>query len=363
MKSKPVLKRILWHLAFWSAYFFQSVLLIFFVNVTRLQQARAGDLALAAANCLVILVPKLLLTYFILAVTLERIVSGPRRKQAVLLSLLALLVAVFLYRASVVFVVNPLIYHWSDGQPLFYPLGFLVALMDIGFVAGAAIVIRQVRLQAAGVEREKNLTREKLQSELRFLRQQTNPHFLFNTLNNIYALARKKSDQTPAVVLKLSTLLRFMLYESAKPLITIGDEVRILDDYIELERIRYNSRLTVNFYRDIDDLSASISPLLLLPFVENAFKHGPGESHFDSYIHLEMTLQNGLLNFEVENTKEPSEQTAVRDNIGLKNVRRQLELLYTGYNLQVSNEASLFRVSLFINLNTHAKTPLSDRGR
>lgn len=356
------MKRIGLHIAFWSVYFFQHLLLIFFVNSTRLQKATMDDLLLAGANCLVILLPKLLFTYFILSVTLKRITSGIHHRSGILYSVLALLCALFIYRALVVFVVNPSIYRWDDGHAIFYPLGLLVALMDIGFVSGAAIVIKQVRLQAAAREREKSLLKEKLEAEIKFLRNQTNPHFLFNTLNNIYALARKKSDQTPAVVLKLSTLLRFMLYESSKPFIKIEDEVRILDDYIELEKIRYNSRLTVNFYREMDNRNEAISPLLLLPFVENAFKHGPGESHLDSYIHIELILQNGMLSFTVENTKEPTGEKSVNENIGLKNVRRQLELLYPDNSMQVINEDSVFKVLLSLNLKTHEKNQLSYTG-
>jgi sensor histidine kinase YesM len=356
------MKRISLHLAFWGVYFFQNVLLIFFVNVTRLQTPTITDLSLAIANCLVILLPKLAFTYWMLYVALEKIASGVHQRRAILFSILALLLTVFLYRSLVVFFVDPVIYNWDSGHTLYYPLGLLVALMDVGFVSGAAIAIKQVRLQYAGKEREKNLIREKLESEIKFLRNQTNPHFLFNTLNNIYALARKKSDQTPEVVLKLSKLLRFMLYESSKPFIRIEDEIKILDDYIELEKIRYNSRLTVNFYREIDNDHEEISPLLLLPFVENAFKHGSSESHFDSYIHIDMVLHKGTLAFHVENTKERSERQGVNENIGLSNVRRQLELMYPEYSLQVNNEDTLFKVSLAINLRTHEKNQLSHTG-
>ena len=357
------MKRISLHLAFWSLYFVQDVFLIFFVNLTRLPKPALIDFALAAANCLIILLPKLLLTYFILFVVLKQLTSKADYKRGILSAVLVLLFTIFLYRALVVYVVNPYIYYWSDGHTIFYPLGLLVALMDIGFVSGAAIVIKQLRMQAVAREREKNLVREKLESELKFLRNQTNPHFLFNTLNNIYALARKKSEQTPEVVMKLSKLLRFMLYESAKPLIKIADELKMLDDYIELEKLRYNSRLTVNFYREIDNCNEEISPLLLLPFVENAFKHGPGESHFDSSIHIELIVQNGRLNFMIENTKEKSSSYGVNENIGLTNVRRQLELMYPGYSMQVSNEDALFSVSLFLNLKAHEKNQLSYSGR
>lgn len=357
------MKRIGLHLAFWSVYLVQDVFLIFFVNLTRLPKAAPVDFAFAAANGLVILLPKLGFTYFILAVVLKQLTSRDDYRKGILYSVLALLFTVFLCRALVVYFVHPYVYRWTDGHTVFYPLGLLAALMDVGFVSGAAIVIKQVRLQAAAREREKSLVREKLESELKFLRNQTNPHFLFNTLNNIYALARKKSDQTPEVVLKLSKLLRFMLYESAKPLVRIGDEVKMLDDYIELEKLRYDHRLTVNFYREIDNSGEAISPLLLLPFVENAFKHGPGESHFDSSIHIELTLQNGRLSFTVENTKEKSVSVGVKENIGLSNVKRQLDLMYPGYSLQVNNEEASFRVSLIINLKAHEKDQLPYPGR
>jgi hypothetical protein len=357
------MKRTSLHLAFWIVYFVQSVLLIFFVNLTRLHEPAIEDLALAAVNGLVILLPKLLFSYFILYSVLPKLARVIHQERAIFYSVLALLGTIFLYRALVVYVVNPFIYHWNDGLALLDPLGLLVALMDVGFASGAAITIKQVRLQYAGREREKALVREKLEAELKFLRNQTNPHFLFNTLNNIYALARKKSDQTPEVVMKLSKLLRFMLYESAKPLIKIGDEIKILDDYIELEKIRYDSRLTVNFYREIDNMNEEISPLLLLPFVENAFKHGPGESHFDAYIHIDMVLQNGSLNFTIENTKEKSEKADLNENIGLRNVRRQLELLYPDYKMQVNNEESIFTVTLSVNLKNHEKNQLSYIGR
>jgi two-component system, LytTR family, sensor kinase len=356
------MKKVAFHMAFWAIYFFQSALLIFFVNLTRLNEPTLTDLTLAATNCLVILLPKVLFTYFILYWALDKILAGAQQK-GIVYAISGLLGSIILYRALVVYFVNPVIYHWDNGQTVFSPLGLLVALMDIGFISGAAIVIKQARLQYAGREREKALVREKLEAELKFLRNQTNPHFLFNTLNNIYALARKKSDQTPEVVLKLSKLLRFMLYESSKPLIKIEDEIRILDDYIELEKLRYNSRLTVNFYREIDNFNEEISPLLLLPFVENAFKHGPSESHFDAYIHIDMILQDSILMFNVENTKERSEGQEASDNIGLGNVKRQLQLTYSEYNMQIDNEEALFRVSLSINLKTHEKNQLSYTGR
>lgn len=201
--------------------------------------------------------------------------------------------------------------------------------------------------------------KEKLKTELKFLRNQTNPHFLFNTLNNIYALARKKSDEAPEAIMKLSKLLRFMLYDAAKPLITIGDEIKLLEDYIDLEKMRYKNKLTVDFSKQIDNEQQLIAPLLLLPFVENAFKHGTSESRFASFIHFEVKLCGGILKFWIKNTKEIDGQECTNTNIGLANVKRQLELLYDEYDIQVINEASLFIVLLTINLNSYAKNKMS----
>jgi len=154
--------------------------------------------------------------------------------------------------------------------------------------------------------------------------------------------------------MKLSTLLRFMLYETKNEQIRISDEIKILDDYIELEKLRYDDRLTLSFVREIDNENEQIAPLLLIPFVENAFKHGASESRFESFINLEMTLQNGILEFNIENTKEQNGKKLNDENIGLTNVRRQLELLYKEYEVSIICEDAVFKVSLTVNLRKYA---------
>ena len=335
--------------------------MIFLLNTTRLQQTAAENIMLSFGHAFVLLLPKLLFTYFILNVSLDKMINQDLRKKWTAYSLLALLFALLLYRALLVFFIDPIIYGWNDRDTssFFNALGFLVALMDIGFASGAAIAIKQIRQQLVRAKVEQFLVKEKLETELKYLRNQTNPHFLFNTLNNIYALARKKSDLTADAVMKLSKLLRFMLYDAAKPLIAIGDEIRLLEDYIDLEKIRYNDRMVISFLKDVSDEQELISPLLLLPFVENAFKHGASESRFSSYIYVDIKLHNGILKFSVKNTKENNNQEYSGENIGLNNVKRQLELLYKEYDIQVLNEASTFLLSLTINLKSYAKYDLS----
>lgn len=353
------MNRFLLHIAFWAAYLVQNILLTFLLNATRLQVSITQNLLLSFSNCLILLLPKLVFTYFILCVTLPKMIKEGFQKKGALYSIFALLFTLLFYRALTVFFIEPVIYGWEGtSNSFFYALAFPVALMDIGFAAGPAIVLKQIRQQVTRARMEKLLIKEKLETELKYLRNQTNPHFLFNTLNNIYALARKKSDETPEVVLKLSKLLRFMLYEAAKPVITIGEEIRMLEDYIDLEKIRYNERLTITFLKEIDSELETISPLLLLPFVENAFKHGASESRFASSIHLELKLQNSILRFKVQNSKENYEPKEASAKIGLINVKRQLELIYNDYDIQVLNEDSLFRISLMINLRSSAKNDL-----
>ena len=351
------MKRVYLHVGFWLAYMAQDVTLIYLWDKGSLSKLSIShQLIVAICNSLSSLIPKALFSYYVLYYNLPKLLnSKPDRKKYIALLMLALVATIFFYRAIGVYFVNPVIYKRAlDFGPYFSGMWFLNMLMDIGFASGAAIMIKQFRLQLADKEKEKNLIRDKLETELKFLRNQTNPHFLFNTLNNIYALARKKSDETADVVMKLSKLLRFMLYESKNEQIKISDEIKILDDYIELERIRYNERLTVSFLREVDNENEQIAPLLLIPFVENAFKHGASESRFESFIHLDMKLQNGILEFYIENTKEQNGKKLNNENIGLTNVRRQLELLYKEHEVSVERDSTVFKVFLKINLRSYA---------
>ena len=217
-----------------------------------------------------------------------------------------------------------------------------------------ALSLFRMRLAVAG--REKQLVEEKLQSELRFLRAQTNPHFLFNTLNNLYHLARKRSDSTPDAILKLSGMMRFMLYECSAPRIRLSQEVNVIRDYLDLERLRYGARLDVGFQVEADEESRLIAPLLLLPFVENAFKHGASESQGNTWVRIFLLLKNGELHFRVENAKDPSERMAA-EGIGLKNVKRQLELLYPAHSLELDDEGDRFSARLRIGLYNETRQP------
>ena len=156
------------HIAFWIAYLFQNVLLIFLLNTTRVQITTAKNLLLSFENCFVLLLPKLLFTYFILYVALDKILNDGFKKKEILYSAFALLATLFLYRGLVVFFIDPIIYQWDNpSSSFFYPLAYPVALMDIGFVSGAAIALKQIRQQQRRATVEQYLIREKLETELK----------------------------------------------------------------------------------------------------------------------------------------------------------------------------------------------------
>jgi len=194
---------------------------------------------------------------------------------------------------------------------------------------------------------------EKQAAELNYLRSQTNPHFLFNTLNNIYSLARDKSDLAPKSILRLSKILRFMLYETGGAFITIEQELKIIDDYIALEKLRYDNSLRIDMNHNVKDIKQAIPPLLLISLVENAFKHGVSETRGQTFVDIHLSVNNRLLTFIVKNSSEVTGEEEVKESIGLSNLRRQLELLYKDYDLSVIQDISVFTATLRINLASH----------
>ena len=202
---------------------------------------------------------------------------------------------------------------------------------------------------------------EKQAAELNYLKSQTNPHFLFNTLNNIYSLAKDKSDLAPESILRLSKILRFMLYEADGAYISVEQELKIISDYIELEKLRYDDSFRINFSYDVEDMKQALPPLLLMPLVENAFKHGASETRNLPFVEIHLSVTKRQLAFTVKNSTEaipgdgnlPAEQAGVKENIGLSNLRRQLELLYKDYDLSVQQAEGVFKAILKINLASH----------
>ena len=191
-----------------------------------------------------------------------------------------------------------------------------------------------------------------IESELNFLKTQINPHFLFNTLNSIYALTLKKSDEAPDLILKLSEIMRYMLYDCNEDLVPLDQEINYLKNYLELEKFRKGKTNDIILKVEGNPEGKSIAPLLLITFVENAFKHGVNNTE-KGYVHIHFRILDDRLEFDIENSVSPQIHLTnlgkKSGGIGLENVKRRLELLYPGRNkLDIQKSIDSFRVSLVI---------------
>lgn len=235
---------------------------------------------------------------------------------------------------------------------------FFFILVLVFLVSGVVSFITLLNHNFTTLSKNKELQNKILETqlqlkeqELHYLKMQIHPHFLFNTLNTIYGFALKQSLQTPEIILRLSNLLDYILYQVNKPRVSLKEEVLHIKEYIELEKIRFKDTLKVIFISDEIDENIQIAPMLLIPFVENAFKHG---SLMDGFLHIEIkvTVKNNSLNFLIRNTSSEYEANQ-KGGIGLENVRKRLELNYkANYNLDIARRERWFLAELNIsNLN------------
>jgi sensor histidine kinase YesM len=187
------------------------------------------------------------------------------------------------------------------------------------------------------------------EQELKYLKMQIHPHFLFNTLNTMYGFAIKKADETPEMILKLSNLLDYLLYQVDKPFVSLTDEIHHIEDYISLEKMRFADTLNVNFTKHIHSSSIKVAPMIFIPFVENSFKHG---TIIDGVLTIDVNVEtkpNSIL-FTIKNSY--SKDSEYNEGIGLENIKKRLELLYPNrYKLQILNNDKEFSVNLQLQLN------------
>jgi two-component system LytT family sensor kinase len=195
------------------------------------------------------------------------------------------------------------------------------------------------------------ITVEKLNAEIDFLRAQVNPHFLFNILNNLYALTLKKSALAPDVVLKLSEMMEYMLYDSSDPKVPLEKEIAYLNNYIELERLRFSAGSAIESTLEAVLDGQEIAPLLLLPLVENAFKHGLSQQIKNGWLRVSIALDKSTLTVIIQNANPPSSVSKSKGGIGLDNLRKRLDLLYPGrHHLELEDQENTFMAKLVIEL-------------
>jgi LytS/YehU family sensor histidine kinase len=233
----------------------------------------------------------------------------------------------------------------------------LLVMIAVYLVTVVASAFKLLKINHKHAERTSKLETKILETqlklkeqELNYLKMQIHPHFLFNTLNTMYGFALKKADETPEIILKLSNLLDYLLYQINKPHVQLRDEINHIKDYIELEQIRFHDTLKCSFKTELENEALEIAPMLFIPFVENSFKHGVIKNGF---LNLDIAIINigKTIHFNIKNTN--TKQGSVSHGIGLENITKRLELLYKDqYTLNIKNEDNVFEVDLSINTET-----------
>jgi two-component system, LytTR family, sensor histidine kinase AlgZ len=220
---------------------------------------------------------------------------------------------------------------FTHQEKYFYSTNFIIQTVVITLFI--TIFISLLRFVSDWFELEaikKEVQNEKLTAELNFLKAQINPHFLFNTLNNLYYLAYSKSENTTEVISKLSQVMRYMIYDANHERVLLDKEIEYMQNYISLERLRLNNQIPIDFDIKGNTTGVEVAPLILITFLENAFKHGVTSTNAQSWVNISIQVENGKLRYSVENSKG---KNALQDNggksgIGLVNVKRRLELMY-----------------------------------
>jgi two-component system LytT family sensor kinase len=223
---------------------------------------------------------------------------------------------------------NPLRYQ-QEKKGFWIPVRILRLSAEIFPVVAVTMLFKLMRNAYRQQQKLHAVEKERLSAEMGLLKAQINPHFFFNTLNSLYALTLKRSDQASKVVLRLSALLHYMLYDAGTDKVLLVDEIGHLENYIGIEQMRFADRLTLSFRHSGDIAGKMIAPLLLLPFIENAFKHGLTKDA--GWINIDLTLTGDELHLKVENSYTAGNQPA-RSGIGLANVRRRLNLTYPNHH-------------------------------
>ncbi len=342
-------KKVYWHILFWIFYIVLSVV--------RSPSSRftLWDSLLQLAYYLPVLV---ISSYFIIYMVVRKYLLKQNYIRFTVYLLASVTGFALINRAIFYYVALPRFYPdyikqvYATG--FFHPMElvtFTISLLSvIAFVAAITFITEWYDHERS----RQQLVKEKLESELMFLKSQIHPHFLFNMLNNLYALTLKKSDLAPSMILKISSLLDYMLHEAMAPSVALHREIEVLRDYIELEKIRYGERIAIDLDITGEFDGKRIAPLLLLPFLENSFKHGASEDLENPWVELAISVSDSVFSMRLSNSvSKPlnNNRKGETAGIGFENVRRRLDLLYgNGYELEVLADEKQYSVFLEVQL-------------
>jgi LytS/YehU family sensor histidine kinase len=228
----------------------------------------------------------------------------------------------------------------------------LLPLYGLLLVYFASISIKVLLKFKDDGKKEEFLNNERIATELTYLKQQINPHFLFNTLNNIYSLSIKNPGITPAAILKVSSILRYTLYKSEKTLALLREEIEIINAYLDLQNMRFKDQLPLNYSVEGNVGEYKVEPFIMLPLVENAIKFGMAGIN-DSFINIHITIKSDKVKFLISNKINQAGDDNEHSGIGLKNIKRRLDLVYPDcHEFKITDEGGIFSVLLVLPLRT-----------
>lgn len=285
---------------------------------------------------------KIMVVYFVLYYLLPKYLQYQKYFRFFLGLIFAFLIGMGIFHIIHHTFIAPILFnHPLDSPFLSITPSLLWQSLTTSYLLVLATLIKLTRIWQANEQRAQQALSDKLEAELKYLKAQIHPHFLFNTLNNLYTLALKKSDKAPQVIDKLSGLLRYMSYDANQAKVPLYKDIEHIENYVSLEKIRYGSRLEISFEVTGELQNKQIAPLILLPFVENSFKHGVSKGISNSWININIDMNKNNLLMKVENSVAQINHNQIghAHGIGLKNVSRRLDLIYKDkFNLKIASE-------------------------
>ncbi len=335
--------RVLWHVLFW--------LLVYTGYTISYGGYGAGNYRYEAVINALLMPIRILFTYLFIYFILPRFLMNRRYTAFIGVTALHAFLMGFFIWLTYYFIHIP-DYTTHGGFPVFYFPKIFVSIISNYAIPVSAAMITLFKSWYLDQQYKMRLEKEKLASELKYLKAQIHPHFLFNTLNNLYALTLKNSKKAPDIVLKLSGLLDYMLYHTNTNQVALEKELAVIDNYIELEKIRYGDRLDLQYHIEGDISSCRIAPLTIFPFVENAFKHGASNDVSRPVIAIDIKTDGNIFSLKVENSvpQRRTEDNNHSNGLGLENIKKQLALVYPDkHKLQIDADQKFFRILLTIN--------------
>lgn len=353
------------HIIFWIAWWLFCSILYSFTPGLLVINTR---LIISSTEAALYLIPHIFLSYSLIYFVIPRLLLKSKYALTVisviaivaLAAVISTVVSLYLaneLRTYLMPAVNGQPYHRDYNQTFF--LSLLAGLRGAITIGGMAAAIKLMKHWSAKEQTNLILQKENVEARLQLLKAQVHPHFIFNTLNNIYSYAQNTSPTASKLVLGLSDILRYMLYEGDQSAVPLNKEIKMLKEYIGLEKIRYGNKLDVNMEISKSTHSLQIAPLILLPFVENAFKHGASQIIDQPWIRLAIEIEGNVMSMKLVNGKALDYKNEMANKgIGIENVKRRLELLYPKkHALKIQNDPEVFIVDLNIQLERNELPP------